>query len=138
MENRALAHRVSGKLQRQWSPQQVAGWLKREHPDDKDNQVSHETIYRTLYIQARGALKKELIDHLRRPRAMRRSRHHTQKTDDHGRIVGSVSISERPSTVEDRAVPGHWEGDLLEQSDRDARRAPDALCHAGEGLRQGY
>jgi len=113
VENRALAHRVAGKLQRQWSPQQVAGWLKRAYPDDKDNQVSHETIYRTLYIQARGALKKELIDHLRRPRAMRRSRHHTQKTDDHGRIVDAVSISERPPTVEDRAVPGHWEGDLL-------------------------
>jgi len=71
--------------------------------------VSHETIYRSLFIQARGALKKELLEHLRRTRAMRRSRHHTQKTDDHGRIRDTVSISERPATVEDRAVPGHWE-----------------------------
>jgi IS30 family transposase len=75
--------------------------------------VSHETIYRTLYIQARGALKKELLAHLRRTRAMRRSRHHTQKTDNHGRIVDAISISERPATAEDRAIPGHWEGDLL-------------------------
>jgi IS30 family transposase len=75
--------------------------------------VSHDTIYRSLYIQARGALKKELLEHLRRTRAMRRSRHHTQKTDDHGRISETVSISERPATAEDRAVPGHWEGDLL-------------------------
>lgn len=111
--NQALAHRVAGKLQRQWSPQQIAGWLKRAYPDDENDQVSHETIYRSLYIQARGALKKELLAHLRRKRAMRRSRHHTQKTDNHGRIVDAVSISERPATVEDRAVPGHWEGDLL-------------------------
>jgi len=75
--------------------------------------VSHETIYRSLFIQARGALKKALLQHLRRTRAMRRSRHHTQKTDNHGRIVDAVSISERPATVEDRAVPGHREGDLL-------------------------
>lgn len=111
--NRRLARIVAGKLQRQWSPEQIAGWLKRTHPDDVDYQVSHETIYRSLYIQARGALKKELLAHLRRTRAMRRSRHHTQKTADHGRITGTVSISERPATVEDRAVPGHWEGDLL-------------------------
>jgi IS30 family transposase len=104
---------VAGKLQLEWSPQQVAGWLKRAYPDDENYQVSHETIYRSLFIQARGALKKELLRHLRRTRAMRRSRHHTQKTDDHGRIVDTVSISERPATVEDRAVPGHWEGDLL-------------------------
>ncbi len=75
--------------------------------------MSHETIYRTLFIQARGALKKELLTHLRRTRVMRRSRHHTQKTDNHGRIVDAVSISERPASAEDRAVPGHWEGDLL-------------------------
>ncbi|MBB5404771.1 IS30 family transposase, partial [Paraburkholderia sp. JPY162] len=78
--------------------------------------MSHETIYRSLFIQARSALKKELLEHLRRTRAMRRSRHHTQKTDDHGRIHDAVSISERPATVEDRAVPGHWEGDLLRGS----------------------
>ncbi len=82
-------------------------------PGRRDYQVSHETIYRSLFIQARGALKKELLEHLRRTRGMRRSRHHTQKTDDHGRITDTVSISERPAAVEDRAVPGHWEGDLL-------------------------
>ena len=112
-QNRALARIVAGKLQRQWSPEQVAGWLKRTYPDDTSRQVSHETIYRSLFIQARGALKKELVAHLRRTRVMRRSRHHTMKTDHHGRISDTVSISERPASVEDRAVPGHWEGDLL-------------------------
>ena len=109
----ALAHIVAGKLQMSWSPEQIAGWLKYAYPGQEDNQVSHETIYRSLYIQARGALKKELQSHLRRTRMMRRSRHHTQKTDDHGRITDAVSISERPAIAEDRAVPGHWEGDLL-------------------------
>jgi IS30 family transposase len=112
-QNRALARLVAGKLQLQWSPEQIAGWLKQTYPDDTSCQVSHETIYRSLYIQARGALKRELLEHLRRTRGMRRSRHHTQKTDKHGRITGTVSISERPASVEDRAVPGHWEGDLL-------------------------
>ena len=112
-QNRALARIVAGKLQLQWSPEQVAGWLKRTYPDDTSRQVSHETIYRSLFIQARGALKKELVEHLRRTRVMRRSRHHTMKTDHHGRITDTVSISERPASVEDRAVPGHWEGDLL-------------------------
>jgi IS30 family transposase len=112
-ENRTLARLVAGKLQLQWSPEQVAGWLKESYPGDENFQVSHETIYRSLFIQARGALKKELLQHLRRTRAMRRSRHHTQKTDGHGRITDTVSISERPASVEDRAVPGHWEGDLL-------------------------
>jgi IS30 family transposase len=112
-ENRSLAHIVAGKLQLLWSPEQIAGWLKHIYPDDTSSQVSHETIYRSLFIQARGALKKELLAHLRRTRVMRRSRHHTQKTDSHGRILDTVSISERPATVEDRAVPGHWEGDLL-------------------------
>jgi transposase, IS30 family len=112
-ENRALARIVAGKLQRQWSPEQIAGWLKRTYPDDTSRQVSPETIYRSLFIQARGALKKELVEHLRRTRVMRRSRHHTQKTDDHGRITDTVSISERPANVADRAVPGHWEGDLM-------------------------
>jgi IS30 family transposase len=113
VENRRLAHVVADKLRSQWSPQQIAGWLKCAYPGREDYQVSHETIYRSLYIQARGALKKELLAHLRRTRVMRRSRHHTQKTDDHGRITEAVSISERPATAEDRAVPGHWEGDLL-------------------------
>ena len=113
VENSALAHIVAGKLQMRWSPEQIAGWLKHTYPDDENDQVSHETIYRSLYIQARGALKKELVQHLRRTRVMRRSRHHTQKTDNHGRIKDTISISERPATVADRAVPGHWEGDLL-------------------------
>ena len=113
VENSALAHIVAGKLQMRWSPEQIAGWLKHTYPDDENDQVSHETIYRSLYIQARGALKKEPVQHLRRTRVMRRSRHHTQKTDNHGRITDTVSISERPAAVEDRAVPGHWEGDLL-------------------------
>lgn len=111
--NRAAARMVAEKLQMRWSPEQIAGWLKRSYPDDASYHVSHETIYRSLYIQARGALKKELLVHLRRTRVMRRSRHHTQKQDNHGRIRDAVSISERPASVEDRAVPGHWEGDLL-------------------------
>ncbi len=113
VENRALARIVAKKLQLEWSPDQIGGWLKCRYPDDENHQVSHETIYRSLFIQARGALKKELLRHLRRTRGMRRSRHHTQKTDDHGRITDTVSIRERPASVEDRAVPGHWEGDLL-------------------------
>jgi IS30 family transposase len=104
---------VAEKLQLEWSPEQIAGWLKRRHPDDEHKRVSHETIYRSLFIQARGALKKELLQHLRRTRVMRRSRHYTQKRDAHGRITDTVSIHERPASVEDRAVPGHWEGDLL-------------------------
>src|SRR6516164_2168147 len=111
--NRALARLVAEKLRLQWSPYPVAGWLKRTYPQDETRQVSHETIYRTLFIQARGVLKKELLEHLRRTRVMRRSRHHTQKTADHGRITDTVSIRERPAEAEDRAVPGHWEGDLL-------------------------
>jgi IS30 family transposase len=111
-----LARIVAEKLQLQWAPRQIAGWLKRTYPDDENYQVSHETIYRSLFIQARGALKKELLQHLRRTRAMRRSRHHTQKTTDHGRIKDAVSIRERPAEVEDRAVPGHWEGDLVSGS----------------------
>ena len=118
VQNRALARRVAEKLQSGWSPEQIAGWLKHTYPKDESNQVSHEAIYRSLFIQARGALKKELLQHLRRTRAMRRSRHHTQKTEDHGRILDAVSIRERPATVEDRAVPGHWEGDLVFGSHR--------------------
>jgi len=113
VENRKLAHIVARKLKGLWSPEQIAGWLKEVYPDNENFQVSHETIYRSLFIQARGALKKELLQHLRRTRVMRRSRHHTQKTETHGRITGTVSIHERPACVEDRAVPGHWEGDLI-------------------------
>lgn len=112
-ENRALARIVTDKLRMLWSPEQIAGWLRQAYPCDESLHVSHETIYRSLFIQARGALKKELLEHLRRTRGMRRSRHHTQKTAIHGQIVGAVSISERPASVEDRAMPGHWEGDLV-------------------------
>jgi len=112
-QNPALARIVASKLQLQWAPRQIAGWLKYTYPDNENLHVSHETIYKSLFIQARGALKKELLQHLRRTRAMRRSRHHTQKTKDHGRITNTVSIRERPASVEDRAVPGHWEGDLI-------------------------
>ena len=112
-EDRALARTVADKLRLLWSPEQIAGWLKHTYPRES-HRVSHETIYRSLFIQARGALKKELLQHLRRTRGMRRSHHYTQKTTDtHGRIIDAVSISERPAAVEDRAVPGHWEGDLL-------------------------
>ena len=113
VQNRELAHSVALNLKQLWSPEQIAGWLKRTYPDHKDFQVSDETIYKSLFIQARGALHKELLQHLRRTRGMRRSRHHTQKTGDHGRIKDTVSIRERPASVEERAVPGHWEGDLL-------------------------
>ena len=113
VQNPALAHIVAEKLQLEWAPRQIAGWLKRKYPEDENYQVSHETIYLSLFIQARGALKKELIQYLRRPRAIRRSRHHTQKTKDHGKITNTVSIRERPAEADDRAVPGHWEGDLL-------------------------
>jgi IS30 family transposase len=112
-ENGALARVVASKLQLEWAPEQIAGWLKRTYPGDEAYQVSHETIYKSLYIQTRGALKKELLRYLRRTRAIRRSRHHTQKGPDHGQIVDAVPISKRPAEVADRAVPGHWEGDLL-------------------------
>jgi IS30 family transposase len=107
VSNPALALIVARQLKALWSPEQIAGWLKRTYPDDESFQVSHETIYRTLFIQARGALKKELLQYLRRTRSMRRSRHHTHKTADHGRIKDTVSIRERPAEAEDRAVPGH-------------------------------
>lgn len=99
-----MAQLVAEKLQIQWSREQIAEWLKRTYSDSA-YQVSHETIYRSLYIQARGALKEELLEHLRRSRALRRPRHHTQKTANHGRVNDTLSISERPAMVEDRAVP---------------------------------
>ena len=104
---------VARLLRRNWSPQQIAGWLKRRHPDEEAFWVSHETIYRSLFVQARGVLKKELVEHLRSHRPIRRSRHATAKADLRGRIPDTVSIRERPAEAEDRAVPGHWEGDLL-------------------------
>ena len=109
----ALSYAVSAKLQRKWSPEQIAGWLKCAFPGEPRKQVSHETIYRSLYIQARGVLKKELVEHLRAKRTIRRSRHASQKAGGKGQIKNMVSISQRPASVEDRAVPGHWEGDLI-------------------------
>ena len=112
-DNAQLRQAVARKLKRRWSPQQIAGWLKQMHPEDEAKRVSHETIYRSLFIQARGALKKELARHLRSKRTLRRSRYASAKGDGRGQIVDLISISERPAEVEDRAVPGHWEGDLL-------------------------
>src|SRR5262245_23188738 len=109
----ALRRAVAAKLARQWSPHQIAGWLRRRFPGDPDMQVSHETIYRTLFVQSRGALKRELLQHLRRQRLFRRARVARRVGDHRGHIIDAVSIRERPAAVEDRAVPGHWEGDLL-------------------------
>ena len=116
--NRPLCRAVERKLRRKWSPQQIAGWLKREHPDSEWSQVSHETIYRSLFIQARGAFKKELQAFLRSKRSIRRARTSTLKDAGRGGMPNAVSIRERPASVEDRAVPGHWEGDLIEGSNK--------------------
>lgn len=112
--NRKLRNIVASKLILDWSPEQISGWLKTQYPNDESLRVSHETIYRSLFIQARGVLKKELMGHLRTKRRMRRSRHHAIVSgQSRGRIVDAVSIRERPPEAEDRAIPGHWEGDLL-------------------------
>jgi len=113
VENPALSLIVAHKLKQRWSPEQIAGWLKRTYPEDENYQVSHEIIYRSLYVQARGALKKELIKHLRTRRTMRHSRHGNKSGEGQGQIKDMIRISERPASVEDRAVPGHWEGDLI-------------------------
>jgi IS30 family transposase len=107
---------VTSKLILDWSPEQISGWLKTQYPSDDRMRVSHETIYRSLFIQARGVLKKELMDHLRSKRRMRRSQHSHIFKDSRGQIADAISIRERPAEVEDRAVPGHWEGDLLSGS----------------------
>jgi IS30 family transposase len=104
---------VASKLIEDWSPEQISGWLKQQYPKDESLRVSHETIYRSLFLQARGALKKELIQHLRSKRRIRRSRHSSVHGHSQGKIVDAISIRERPAEVEDRAIPGHWEGDLL-------------------------
>lgn len=111
--NRTLSGVVAKKLRSNWSPEQIAGWLRKENPEDEGNYVSHETIYRSLFVQARGVLKKELQEHLRSKRTIRRSKHSGQQGDGRGQIPHAVSISERPASVEDRALPGHWEGDLI-------------------------
>ena len=104
---------VTSRLKMNWSPKQIDGWLKRQYPLNENRHVSHETIYRSLFVQARGVLKKELQQYLRSQRAIRRSKHHSIKNEGLGKICNAVSIRERPASVEDRAVPGHWEGDLI-------------------------
>jgi IS30 family transposase len=110
-QNRKLQRAVAAKLAKNWSPEQISGWLKVEFSHNAAMQISHETIYRTLFIQARGALKKQLIEHLRSQRPIRR----TGKKATGNPVNSSlpISIHERPAEAEDRAVPGHWEGDLL-------------------------
>jgi len=110
--SRKLRWRVAQKLVLQWSPEQISGWLKREFPADQDMQISHEAIYRSLFVQTRGVLKKELTAHLRTKRQMRLPKNHNAKSG-RGHILDMVSIRERPAEADDRAVPGHWEGDLL-------------------------
>jgi IS30 family transposase len=111
--HRKLRMIVANKLILNWSPEQISGWLKKRYPHNESMRVSHETIYRSLFIQARGVLKKELVQHLRSKRLIRRSVHARAGGKSHGQLVDAVSIRERPAEVEDRAVPGHWEGDLL-------------------------
>ena len=112
--NWELQRLVAVKLKQDWAPQQIAGWLKDEYPKNPGLWVSHETIYRSLFVQARGVLKKELLGHLRSKRRIRRSRHATDRGTGRGQIVDAVSIRQRPAEAEDRAIPGHWEGDLVE------------------------
>ncbi len=114
--NDRLRDLVAEKLKADWSPEQISGWLKRKYPEDEAMYVSAETIYRTLFVQARGALKRELLAHLRSRRLMRRGRHASRRGQPRGQIKEAISIRERPPEVEDRAVPGHWEGDLLSGS----------------------
>ncbi len=111
--NGLLGDVVARKLKEDWSPQQISGWLRRCYPNDEAMYVSHETIYRTLFVQAKGALKKELLTHLRSRRMMRRARCASTAGQQRGQIKDAVSIRERPPEAEERAVPGHWEGDLL-------------------------
>ncbi len=108
-----LQKMVASKLIQDWSPEQVSGWLKIRYPDDESMRVSHETIYRSLFIQARGVLKKELIGHLRSKRRIRRSQHSRVAGQSRGQIVDAISLRERPAEIADRAIPGHWEGDLI-------------------------
>ena len=112
--NRALQRIVAVKLKQDWAPQQIAAWLREQYPENAELWVSHETIYKSLFVQTRGALNKELIGHLRSKRRIRRSRHATDRGQGRGQIIDAVSIRERPAEIEDRAVPGHWEGDLVE------------------------
>jgi IS30 family transposase len=114
--NERLRDVVARKLREDWSPEQISGWLKRQYPDDEAMHISHETIYRTLFVQTRGALKRELLAHLRSRRMMRKGRYASTAGQPRGQIKEAVSIRERPPEAEYRAVPGHWEGDLLSGS----------------------
>jgi IS30 family transposase len=114
--NPTLCEIVASRLALEWSPEQISGWLKDEFPHDASLRVSHETIYRSLFIQARGVLKKELMDHLRSGRRLRRANKADAEEERRGKIADAISIRQRPAEVEDRAVPGHWEGDLLSGS----------------------
>ncbi len=131
---------VASKLIRDWSPEQISGWLKTQYPQDGSLRVSHETIYRSLFIQARGVLKKELMQHLRSQRRIRRSRHSRVSGHRRGQVVDAISIRERPAEIEDRAVPGNWEGDLLSGAHNShvatlvERRS--RFCHAGPARRR--
>lgn len=111
-----LCRAVASRLRRQWSPQQISAWLVQCYPNDQSMRVSHETIYRTLFIQTRGVLKKELLAHLRTQRLQRRT-HHAHRPRG-GSISGELSLAQRPAEAEDRAVPGHWEGDLISGSNQ--------------------
>ena len=121
--HRPLRHAVAAQLACQWSPQQIAGWLRGSFPGDPDMQVSHETIYRSLFVQSRGVLKRELLAHLRRQRHFRHARAAARLAHHPGRIVDAVSIRARPAEANDRAVPGHWEGDLLIGGGKDSQVA---------------
>jgi IS30 family transposase len=110
-QNHRLKRQVTRKLEQDWSPEQISAWLKRCYPDDEGMQVSHETIYKSLFIQTRGLFRKEMRNHLRTKRKFRQAKNHRATT--RGQFVDGVSISERPACVEDRAIPGHWEGDLI-------------------------
>ena len=112
--NRHLCRLVASKLKKRWSPQQIAGWLKRRYPEDVSKHVSHETIYKSLFIQSRGVLKQELIKTLRRKKTRLRQSKTKRVDEKRGQIKDLVSIRERPASIEDRAIPGHWEGDLID------------------------
>jgi IS30 family transposase len=111
--NGRLRQAVAVKLERRWSPEQISGWLKLQYPDDESMHVSHETIYKSLFIQARGVLKQDLIKQLRIRRRMRQPHRNVDRKELRGKLPDMLSIRQRPAEAEDRAVPGHWEGDLL-------------------------
>src|SRR5215217_390767 len=140
--NHFLRDVIAQKLREDCSPEQISGWLKREYPEDQAMRIPHETIYRTLFVQARGALKRELLAYLRSRRMMRKGRHASTAGQPRGQIKEAVSIRERPPEAEDRAVPGHWEGDLLAGS-RNTHVATlversSKVRDAGAGWRQGH